>query len=241
MVDTRNLDRPRFDVVVEAYHRFRTGYSEQAIDAITAAIPRPGNVLDVATGTGILSRQIAPHVSRIIGCDVSLAMIRAAGGTVVQARAERLPFPDRSFDALTCAQAFHWFDSTRAAAEFHRVVRRGGLIAILRKDSDRAEPYEWIADRLIEEFTGIPQSQWNPSPPNELGSLRELRFSWEADWTIGRYVGWMSSRESIRQLLAKRLPEFLNELEKRLRVVAPNGYFRERQIDYLFIAHSQGA
>ena len=236
MVDTRELDRPQFDSLAERYSQFRTGYSEQAVRAIAEEIPSSGRVLDVATGTGILSDQLASHVASIVGCDMSLAMVRAAAGPVIQAVAERLPFPDGTFDAVTCSQAFHWFDAKQAAAEFHRVVRSRGIIAILRKGSHPDEPYERMADQLIEELTGKPQDRWNPPVPHELGALRELRFSWEAHWTVEEYVGWMSSRESIRQLLSGRLGEFLRHLRDRLVAVAPQETFRERQIDHLFLA-----
>ena len=48
-----------------------------------------------------------------------------------QAQAERLPLADGSVDAVTAAQAWHWFDQPAAAAEFLRVVRPGGVIGLL--------------------------------------------------------------------------------------------------------------
>jgi SAM-dependent methyltransferase len=62
------------------------------------------------------------------------AAIEAVDGT-----AEAIPLADAAADAVTVAQAFHWFRADEALAEIHRVLRPGGRLAILRNERDLAD------------------------------------------------------------------------------------------------------
>ena len=77
-------------------------------------------VLDLAAGTGVLTRP--------------LAEMRAAlpdGVRALDGVAEGIPLPDGSVDLVTVGQAFHWLDGDAALAEIHRVLRAGGRLAML--------------------------------------------------------------------------------------------------------------
>jgi demethylmenaquinone methyltransferase/2-methoxy-6-polyprenyl-1,4-benzoquinol methylase len=110
----------------------------------------PGaNVLDVATGTGLVASELLRCGYRVTGVDQSPGMLATAGerlGPTVElheARAEHLPFLDASFDALTFTYLLRYVDDPAATlAELARVVRPGGTIAML-------------------EF-GLPRGAWRP-------------------------------------------------------------------------------
>ena len=105
----------------------------------------PGSlVLDVAAGTGLVSRELAARQRlRVVSFDATEPMLRSglpanelaglgAQITPVLGRAERLPFPDETFDALTFTYLFRYVDDPAAAMrELARVVRPGGTIATL--------------------------------------------------------------------------------------------------------------
>ena len=105
----------------------------------------PGSlVLDVAAGTGLVSRELAARKRlRVISFDATEPMLRSglpanelagldAQITPVLGRAERLPFPDETFDALTFTYLFRYVDDPAdAMRELTRVVRPGGTIATL--------------------------------------------------------------------------------------------------------------
>lgn len=121
--------------------------------------------LDVATGGGHTALAIAPHVRHVTASDLTPAMLETArafltaeGVTNVEFReadAEALPFPDASFDLVTCRIAPHHFaDVPAAVGEAARVLRPGGLFLLL----DSAVPEEPEFDAFINEL------EWRRDP-----------------------------------------------------------------------------
>lgn len=91
-------------------------------------------VLDVACGTGDLSRELARQKLRPIGADLSAGMLRAGHGTVpvIHADASDLPLPDAAVDGVACAFGLRNFsDLPGVLAEMARVLRPGGRLALL--------------------------------------------------------------------------------------------------------------
>jgi demethylmenaquinone methyltransferase/2-methoxy-6-polyprenyl-1,4-benzoquinol methylase len=95
-------------------------------------------VLDVATGTGLVASALLRAGREVVGIDQSPEMLaqarRRLGGRVdlVEGRAEALPFPDASFDALTFTYLLRYVDDPLATLrELARVVRPGGTLAML--------------------------------------------------------------------------------------------------------------
>jgi demethylmenaquinone methyltransferase / 2-methoxy-6-polyprenyl-1,4-benzoquinol methylase len=109
-------------------------------EALVRAGLQPGmKVLDVATGTGLVARQAAEIVGNpklIFGLDPSAGMLAQARTNLsihaVRATAEQLPLALHSFDFLSMGYALrHVADLSAAFAEFHRVLKPGGIVCIL--------------------------------------------------------------------------------------------------------------
>jgi len=115
-----------------------------AVDLVALAAPQPGErVLDVACGTGVVARLLAPHVGAtgtVVGLDPDagrLAVARAlppVPGTVVEWRegdVHALPFPAAVFDLVSCQQGLQFFaDRLTALREISRVLVPGGRLAL---------------------------------------------------------------------------------------------------------------
>jgi demethylmenaquinone methyltransferase/2-methoxy-6-polyprenyl-1,4-benzoquinol methylase len=126
------------------------------VDAIAA---RPADrVLDVATGTGLVARELRRRYGcRVVGLDQSadmLAVARTHDGVyddLVLGRAERLPFPDATFDHLTFTYLLRYVDDPDAVMrELARVVKPGGRIAMLEFAVPRGvwRPMWWLYTRI---------------------------------------------------------------------------------------------
>lgn len=95
--------------------------------------------LDLATGTGYLARGLAQRGLTVTGLDIAPAMIEAAKALdsahglaieYVVGKAEETGLPSESFDLVTAACCWHWFDRAKASAEIQRLLRRGGWLVI---------------------------------------------------------------------------------------------------------------
>jgi ubiquinone/menaquinone biosynthesis C-methylase UbiE len=170
----------------DAYERGRPGYPAEAIDWLVARLGiGPGvTVVDLAAGTGKLSRELAGAGATVVAVEPLERMralieppIRAVEGT-----AEEIPLPNASADAVTVAQAFHWFDGERALAEIHRVLRPGGQLALVWNVRLLDDPAQAAIEELIAPYTGeIPRhrsGEWRgPIEASELfGRLEEHSF-----------------------------------------------------------------
>lgn len=110
------------------------------------ALPLVGaRVVDVAAGTGKLTRLLVAAGGDVVGVEPVAAM-RAALRDIAPAMAgiaEALPLASASVDVVTVGQAFHWFDAPRALAEIGRVLKRDGTLALVWNQRDNRVP--WVA------------------------------------------------------------------------------------------------
>lgn len=145
-----------FSADAGAYERGRPGYADDLVAWLVdgLGIGAGRRVLDVAAGTGKLTRLLTAHGADIVAVEPVEAMRTALleadlGVEVLDATAEDLPVEDGSVDAITVAQGFHWFDGGAALAEFARVLRPGGGVGLVWNERDTREP--WVAElsRLI--------------------------------------------------------------------------------------------
>jgi SAM-dependent methyltransferase len=127
-----------FGTVAAAYDRGRPGWPEELLDRVP--VPAGAEVLDLAAGTGKLSRLLATR-HRVVAVepdDSMRALIR--GVEVLPGTAESIPLAASSVDAVFSGDAFHWFDGPPALAEIVRVLRPGGVLAIAMNEWKAIEP-----------------------------------------------------------------------------------------------------
>ena len=122
-----------FDRNADAYEAARPSYPAEAVAHIVGhgGIGPGRRVLDLAAGTGKLTRLLVPTGAEVVAVEpvagmrdrlvAALPDVEVHDGT-----AEALPFDDGSVDAVTVAQAFHWFDAPVALAEIAPGAARRG-------------------------------------------------------------------------------------------------------------------
>lgn len=213
----------------EAYERGRPGYPEEAIAWLSErlGLGSGARVVDLAAGTGKLSRALAAAGAQVTAVE-PLERMRAlieAPIRSVEGTAERIPLPDGSADALTVAQAFHWFDGEAALAEIHRVLRPGGHLALLWNVRLLDDPGQAAVEELIAPYTGeIPRhrsGEWRRpiEASNLFGPLEERGFPNEQRLDADGLVDRVASTSAIAALD----PRERDALLQRVRALAAEG------------------
>lgn len=136
----------RFSDRAADYVRYRPDYPAAAIDAIVEGQGDPAKLVaaDVGAGTGISSRQLADRGVRVIAVEPNAGMRAAAAahpGVEWRVGAgEATGLEAASVDLVLVAQAFHWFRHETSLAEFHRILRPRGRLAIMWNRRGRDDP-----------------------------------------------------------------------------------------------------
>ena len=198
----QELDFDR-EMVEQAYDRWAPIYdlvfggvfSKGRDAAIQATNKIGGRVLEVGVGTGISLPLYALQV-RIFGTDISEAMLKKAKRRVAELRlknieglavmdAEKLEFPDNSFDVVMAQYVVTAVPNPEAALdEFARVLRPGGELIILTRVSADAGMRRFIEQKL--------------QPVVRRLGFRTAEFGWS------RYTNWLSAAEGM-ELVERRL------------------------------------
>lgn len=131
----------RFNSRVENYAKFRPTYPHLVIDLLetNCGLTEASLVADVGSGTGILSEILLSNGNTVFGVEPNAQMRSSAENLLskyglfksVDGVAEATTLDSRSIDIITAAQAFHWFDQTRARAEFARILKPKGWVALI--------------------------------------------------------------------------------------------------------------
>lgn len=141
-----------FGKVAESYDRGRPGYPREAVDWLVGGNAQ--SVLELGAGTGKLTRALVglgldvhatdPDEQMLAVLRRNLPDVRTSVGT-----AERIPAPDLTYDVVIAGQAYHWFDHEKALPEISRVLKPGGILALVWNQRDESIPWVRKLGRLI--------------------------------------------------------------------------------------------
>jgi SAM-dependent methyltransferase len=213
-----------FADVAAAYDRGRPDYPVAVIDAL--AFPAGARVLDLAAGTGKLTR-----VLRAAGFDVvpvePLPAMRAVVPGAIEGTAEAIPLPDGSVDAVTIADAWHWFDREKASLELERVLRPGGVAALLWQYPSAEGLPEWshalgeILLPLRGEHPGFGQMTGPEEHASGFEPRRELAVPFVFETDRERYCDFVASMSYVASLPRAERADVL----ARVGALLPDGTF----------------
>jgi SAM-dependent methyltransferase len=171
-VSEREAARQSFGRTAEIYERSRPSYPDDAVDWVAArlALGPSATVLDLGAGTGKLSRLLVPTGARVIAVEPQEAMRAQAavfgGVETMSGSAEDIPLGDHSVDAVTVAQAFHWFRLPEAVHEIDRVLRPAGRLALVWNLWDIEQPLSMELGDLLE---AVPRENSRDASIGEFG------------------------------------------------------------------------
>jgi len=200
----------RFSAQADAYARYRPQYPAALYEWLASIAPGRERVWDAGTGSGQAAGGLTAHFHSIVATDPSAAQIaRARPHPQIEYRvatAEASGLPDRSVDAITVAQAIHWFDLDKFYAEVRRVLKPGGVLVAWGYVTPRIAPE---IDRVVEAFNDQTlAAAWSPSLRLLHNRYRSLPFPFdeigapdlaaEARWTLADLIGHLSSWSGVQ-------------------------------------------
>jgi len=134
------------------YNEIARGYDElyyqeqlDKLDIIKKHFTFKGKILDIGAGTGIISK----HFDNVTSVDPAEELLKQAKGETVVAKAESLPFPDKSFDTVVSLTALHHCDIDQAIKEIKRVSRKQNYAFTILK---KAKHFKEIVSKLKNNF-----------------------------------------------------------------------------------------
>ena len=168
----------RFSNRVENYVKHRPGYPREVLDLLQSdcGLSPASVVADIGAGTGIFSEMLLASGAAVYGVEPNTEMRVAAERllaerpkfTSVAGTAEATTLADASVDLVTAAQAVHWFDLTRTRAEFARILRPGGWVALLWNDRQTdttpfLRDYEDLLQHFATDYAEVRHKELDPA------------------------------------------------------------------------------
>ena len=178
--------KARFSSRVDYYVKYRPKYPAAVLNVLRGkgGVRHDWAIADVGSGTGISCELFLGAGHEVYAVEPNADMRAAAERThgpnrlfhSIAATGEATTLDSRSVDLVHCAQAFHWFDGKSACAEFRRIVRPGGAVAIVwnqRKTAGSAflEEYDALLHQYGNDYAKVAHKT---TTANELGSLLGL-------------------------------------------------------------------
>lgn len=177
-----------FEAGAAAYATGRPGYPAELDGWLRDALGlAPGKAaLDLGAGTGKFTPRLVATGAKVTAVEPVPAMraeFRHAlpDIEVLEGRAEAIPAPDASLDAVVCAQSFHWFANPSALMEIRRVLKVGGPLGLVWNVRDMRVGWVAALDAIMRPYeTDAPRHEsgaWrNAFPAPGLSALDEQRF-----------------------------------------------------------------
>jgi ubiquinone/menaquinone biosynthesis C-methylase UbiE len=127
--------KDNFSTQSEQYLKFRPTYPNELYKFLLLLVKTRDTAWDCGTGNGQVAWELSNYFKKVQATDISEKQIQNAAQRdnicyKVEA-AERTSFPGKNFDLITVAQAIHWFDFDAFYKEVKRVIKPGGILAIM--------------------------------------------------------------------------------------------------------------
>lgn len=198
---------PRFSSKASVYAQYRWEFSSAAIESIFSItrLSHDAVVADIGAGTGKLSRYFLNRTSRLYAVEPDPIMAQLAAQEFnhfpryfqVRATAEATALPAAMVDLIVVGRAIHWFNPERARAEFLRISRPGGWLAILQVP---------CTDEQLEQASRAIRTSENGWEISEDKSRRE-KVPYDAYFGHANYVS-----QRFPETVTEVFPEFLGRL-----------------------------
>lgn len=207
--------KDNFSAQASIYAQFRPGYPAQLFDFLFQNAPNFDCAWDCATGNGQIAGLLAERFRQVEATDISENQLKnAVQKTNIRyraGRAETPDFPNHSFDLVTVGQAAHWFDFEQFYPEVRRVLKPGGLLALVGYNLLRVdEPTEAVIEHL---YNTTLHGYWDAERELVEKAYATIPFPFEEiplpdiastyNWQVDQLLGYLSSWSAVQHFIQK--------------------------------------
>lgn len=197
--------KDNFSAIAGNYATWRPEYPEELFIYLASLSAKHVKALDCGTGNGQAAKLLAKHYEEVYATDISEAQIKhavAVPNVHYRVRpAEKTDFPDHYFDMVCAAQAAHWFDHKFFYKEAERILKPGGVLALIGYGLIEANN---DIDRLIKAlYKDILGSYWDKerkyiddhyqSLPFPYKEIIAPSFQIKCNWNLAQFTGYMNT------------------------------------------------
>jgi SAM-dependent methyltransferase len=211
---SRLVHASSFGQAADRYQRGRPEYPESAVEWL---VPRQARrVLDLAAGTGKLTRPLAAAGLRVVAVEPSERMRELLAAAVPRAlvlagSAEKIPLADGAVDAVVVGQAWHWFDLTLAVPEIARVLVRDGTLGLAWNVRDESEPWVAALGRIMHQHSGQ-VIDTAPDIGEPFGLAERMEIRWSRVMTRADILDMVASRSYVITMPDRERDELLGDV-----------------------------
>ncbi|WP_207510250.1 class I SAM-dependent methyltransferase [Longitalea luteola] len=223
------------------YAQYRPGYPPELYEYIVQHVDEKHLAWDCATGNGQAAVELARYFEQVMATDISEKQIQQAqqNEKIIYSlsSAERTPFADNSFDCITVAQAYHWFNFEAFEKEVKRVAKPGAVIAVwgysLLMSAD--EKLNSLIKTFYREKVG---AYWDKersyiddhytTVPFPYEPLPSTTFNIQVQWTRQQLIGYFNTWSSVQHFIKANQYNPVTELASMIEELWPGqepGYF----------------
>ncbi len=228
------MSKDLFSTQATDYAKYRPGYPAALIDYILGFVERKETAWDCATGNGQAALLLAPSFKQIMATDLSekqlLQAAPAANISYSISKAEQTSFPGNSFNLITIAQAYHWFNFSDFEREVRRVAKPGAIIAAWGYNIPASEDTQ--INRLIQHFyTVVAGPYWDAERkwiddsyqtiPFPFDALPSQTFAIRVEWTAADLAGYFNTWSSVQHFIKANGYNPVNEIAEQLEAAWP--------------------
>lgn len=229
--------KDNFSTQSSGYARFRPGYPTQLYDFLYEQCAGFDTAWDCATGNGQIAAALAERFRQVEATDISENQLKNAiqkpNIRYQLAAAEASLFPQQSLDLITVGQAAHWFDLEKFYAEVKRVLKPGGILALVGYNLLRVDPETeaWI-EHLYENILGA--QYWDPERRLVETAYQTIDFPFteidfpeiasEYEWTSDQLLGYLNTWSAVQHFTrVNGVPPISDALVRDLKEIWPDG------------------
>lgn len=223
--------KDNFSTQASLYARFRPAYPPELIRQLSDLAPARSAAWDCGTGNGQVALQMAEYFEQVYATDISEKQLGQAPPhpriRYALEPAEHCSAPDRAFGLIVVAQAIHWFHFDLFYAQVRRVLKPGGVLAVVgyglfRTDSPAVDHV--IHQRFYKEIT---EPYWDPERryldeeyrtiPFPFDEIPMPEFSMRYRWTLPDVLGYLNTWSAVQHYIRQHGHNPVKRIEAELR------------------------